>query len=307
MDALAEALRREHTVSQVDDPKEANVVQSNDKPYGKKLCYVLQIPYGPVHPGSRFVHGQFRETRHDVNRLLLLRDARGSDMVLVYSEFVRDVLKKYHGINATVLYPPVEDMASDTVKKKVILSVGRFFGKRIYNHKRYEDLLEAFKQFHYENPDWVYRIVGGAEETEGDYVWELIRQAAGYPIFFQTNVKPDKLREYYGEATLYWHAAGFEAKGPEEMEAFGISLVEAMSAGCIPLAFANGGPMEILSYQHAGEIWESIEQLVKESCEWADPNPLYYKIIQRDLRKRFTDFTCARFNERALSIFRGVA
>jgi glycosyltransferase involved in cell wall biosynthesis len=284
--------------------RDADIIQSNEASFGRKLAYVIQIPYGPINLwsiGRKVLSAHLRDAREDVRRKNLLHDARRSDLVLVYSEFVRDVLK-CHGINATVLYPPVDDFASDNPKKKVILSVGRFFERQVYNVKRYDALIEAFKLFYKEKPDWEYRIVGGATDGAYEHIENLRSQAKGYPISFHMNVSREELKQHYGEAMIFWHGAGFEGKRPENLEHFGISTLEAMSAGCVPFVVQNGGQEEILRGHDAGYFWNTIQELARASAELVAV-PVYCNPFQETGRARYQDFTKARFTERALSIF----
>lgn len=304
LEALATALRLQHdvTILPKERGREADIMQSNEHPFGKKLAYVIQIPYSPITPktiGAKLLHGEIRDARRDIGRKRLLMDAARSEIVLVYSEFVRTALQK-HGINATVLYPPVKDYGGSGIpKQKVILSVGRFFKKRIYNHKRYDALIEAFKIFCTYQKGWEYRIVGGMEPNEDAYVRELAFQAGGYNVKFYPNATDKELEKHYAEASLFWHGAGYEARGPEECEHFGISIVEAMSAECIPFVPLGGGPMEILGgYQYpCGHLWDRPEMLAMKSAMTIDP---FMRFV---VRQRAYNFSIWKFTQRALSIF----
>jgi glycosyltransferase involved in cell wall biosynthesis len=282
----------------------ASVVLSNVLPWGKKPCYVVQIPYGPIglrKIGRSFVLGRLREGMKDVFRKKMLKCARNSHIVLVYSNFVKNELKKHHNIDATVLYPPVEDMASTTPKRKTILSVGRFFDGP-YNKKRFDVLIEAFKIFSQRKPDWNYAIVGGAEDSEMPYVKTLLEQTKGYPISIQVNIAHEELKQFYGEATLFWSATGYEATGPEECEGFGIAIVEAMSAGCIPIVHDSGGPREIIQEHGCGYLWQSPEQLARISANLTPRGPLI-DVLAMNARERYKDFSVEKFRDNAISIF----
>jgi hypothetical protein len=82
----------------------------------------------------------------------------------------------------------------------------------------------------------------------------------------------------YGKSQIYWHAAGFEIdehKNPELTEHFGISTVEAVSAGCIPLVIPYGGQREII--KSADLHWESVDELVqKTKAVITNPNKSSY-------------------------------
>lgn len=284
--------------------QQANIVLSNDKPFGRKLAYIIQIPFEPITPASltdKIAKGEIRSIEQDIRQRKVLWDAKRSKIVLVYSEFVRAHLEKHYGIKALVLSPPVDDFRTKITKRKVVLSVGRFF-KRGWNLKRYDVLIEAFKLFHRSHNDWEYRIVGGSGPIAWEHVAELRQRAKGYPIRLIVDASYDDLKTHYGEATLFWHAAGFGATKPEDMEHFGISTLEAMSAGCMPFVVPKGGQREILMGYSAGLYWETIEDLVSASITYLS-QPSHMKSWRANARKRFLDFTKERFAKQARMIF----
>jgi glycosyltransferase involved in cell wall biosynthesis len=65
-------------------------------------------------------------------------------------------------------------------------------------------------------------------------------------------------------AKIYWHATGFaedETTHPERMEHFGITTVEAMAAGCVPVVINKGGHPEIIQHGVNGFLWNTREEL----------------------------------------------
>lgn len=236
-----------------------------------RSVYILQIPYGPMglerilRDGFR---GAFREAVKDVFRRSLLRDARGAAGVIVYSRFVQETLLKHHRVNATVIYPPIDDFARQGTKQPLILSVGRIF-RGLYNDKRYPFLIEAFKELCRRAPGaaWEYWIVGscGDDDASRTYLAELRNSAQGYPIVFQLNSPYSFLTDCYNRAQVFWHAAGFgidEERFPEQMEHFGMTTAEAMTAGCVPVVINCGGQREIVAGSDAGVLWSTRDELL---------------------------------------------
>jgi glycosyltransferase involved in cell wall biosynthesis len=67
---------------------------------------------------------------------------------------------------------------------------------------------------------------------------------------------------------LYWHAAGFGENinvYPEKAEHFGISTVEAMGAGCVPVVFNAGGQKEIIEDNKSGYLCNSMEDFISKT------------------------------------------
>jgi glycosyltransferase involved in cell wall biosynthesis len=276
----------------------------------RQTIAVLQIPYGRISTGrilSRAAAGEFRESIKDFYRRQLLTRLRSSHHVLVYSQYVRDSLASIHRVPANVLEPAIDDFHMDGIPKEhIILSVGRFF-RGLYNDKRYDILIESFKRLCARLPHttWHYRLAGscGKDGRSQQYLAELMRAAQGYPIYFSVNVPFDELKRHYNTATLFWHAAGYgvdEEKHPERAEHFGMSTVEAMSAGCVPVVVRKGGQKEIVSHGESGYLWDTVDELVGNSLQLIQDQRLLER-LRSAARKRAGMFGRERFASRFLS------
>ncbi len=254
------------------------IIVSNFRPFGtpaRRTVYVLQIPYAPITSwtmASGLLHGNIKETAKDLYRISLLRDARQATTVLVYSEFVQKVLERAHGVHSEVLYPAIDNFGASVPKEHAILSVGRFF-TGLYNDKRYDILIDAFKKLcaRLPNLSWQYWLAGscGSDPRSQQYLAHLRALATGFPIYFHINASYDELRRLYNQASIFWHAAGFgidEERHPERMEHFGMSTVEAMTASCVPVVINKGGQKEIVSHGDSGYLWNTSEELVTHTA-----------------------------------------
>ncbi|MBX2991761.1 MAG: glycosyltransferase family 4 protein [Bacteroidetes bacterium] len=272
---------------------------------------VLQIPYGHISRVTilvRMLKGDLKEAAKDFLRRDLLKRLHETQAVLVYSKFVSYSLNIIHDIPSTILEPAIDDfLVEGTPKERVILSVGRFF-RGLYNDKRYDILIETFKQLYKQLPNttWQYRLVGscGSDEASQRYLDELRAAADGLPIYFHVNTPYEDLKRHYNEATIFWHAAGFgvdEQRHPERAEHFGMSTIEAMSAGCVPVVVNRGGQKEIVSHGKTGYLWSSVDELVEHSLSLIADQPLLSS-MQTHVRERFRDFGKDRFVRKLLAI-----
>lgn len=189
------------------------------------------------------------------------------DTFLANSNFTKYWTKRYWGKEARLLYPPVDiEEFKAGRKKNFILNVGRFF---IGGHSKKQDILvKAFREMVNQkmfNEDWELHLVGGVAvgNEHESFVKELQKEAAGFPIFFHFYANFTDLKKLYSEAKIYWHATGFGENmrlEPIKFEHFGITVVEAMASGCVPVIFAGGGIPEAVSDKE-GFVWKSTKQL----------------------------------------------
>jgi len=181
--------------------------------------------------------------------------------IIVNSRFTKTIVDAEYGINSKVIYPPVPTI-SPSIKTKTILSVGRF--EPSLNTKHQDILIQAFRELSPQLPGWKL-VLAGASSNE-DWVSHLRSLATGLPIDILTNVSYSTICQLYAESWIYWHAAGFsvdESKNPELTEHFGISTVEAISAGCLPLVVPYGGQREIVS--DPSYHWTKVAELVEKT------------------------------------------
>ena len=216
------------------------------------------------------------------NRFLNSIKVKFISRVICNSQFTSKFLNNFPKDKINVLYPPVdvEKFSSSENKENIILSVGRF--DNILNAKKQDVLIEAFKMICQNNRqlDWKLVLMGGSHDLpeKNHYLNLLKKQAASLPIEFVVNPDFNRLKEIYSKSKIYWHAAGFgvdEYLHPEQTEHFGMTVVEAMDSGLVPLVVAKGGLTEIVTESVNGFTWQTIEELVvKTQLLLASPTDL---------------------------------
>ena len=217
--------------------------------------------------------------------------------IVVNSEFTKNNLDKKLSLPTTVIYPPVDVAALKTAKKeKIILSVGRF--NALYGAKKQDVLIRAFIEMakKKQNNRWKLVLAGGVLPTDEAYVYALIEMAKGYAIEFELNCSYEKLQELYKKASIYWHAAGFGETDPTHMEHFGITTVEAMGNGCVPIVYNAGGQPEIVTQGVNGYLWSTIDELLDTTSTVIKSKDM--KSIVSSAKKTAATFSKTKFNER---------
>ena len=191
------------------------------------------------------------------------------DRVVTISEYSRKWVKKLWGKESTVLFPPVDiDSFRSGNKEKIILSVGRFFPE--HHNKKQLELVSAFRELYDRYPvemkDYTLYLAGGVGSRTDhlEYVEKVKAAGKNYPIKVITNIGWEDLVRIFASSLIFWHASGLgedEKVHPEKFEHFGITTVEAMAAGCIPVVINRGGQKEIIRNGYDGFLFSSLEEL----------------------------------------------
>ncbi len=189
--------------------------------------------------------------------------------IIAISRYSQKWIKKLWKKDSILLFPPVDtDEFKPAKKKKIILTVGRFFPE--HHNKKQLEMAIAFKQLCKEHPrlmeGYSLYMAGGlsSKREHLDYVSAIQKESQGYPVKLFPNLEYNKLKELFSVSQIFWHASGMgedEQKHPEKFEHFGITTVEAMAAGCIPVVINKGGQTEIIRDKIDGFLFSGPGQL----------------------------------------------
>lgn len=184
------------------------------------------------------------------------------------SEYAREWTRKYWGVECGILHPPCRMSFPPALKEDIILSVGRFTPL-----KRQTALMKAYCLLEPHIPrSWGYHCVGPLAVDDESMAChrEVAALAEGTRAQLRTNLPREVLDEEFRRAMIFWHGAGETEGGecpPVLAEHFGITTVEAMSAGCVPLVYNKGGQREIVEHGISGFLWNTIEELLSHTRE----------------------------------------
>ncbi|MDP2948502.1 MAG: glycosyltransferase [Chloroflexota bacterium] len=216
------------------------------------------------------------------------------------ASYVRD---RYGTQDVMVIYPSIApDELRPGLKEPMILHVSRFSLPSAFADKAHVAMIQAFKQLCNRGLEgWRLILVGATLDAgEAEYASHLARHASGFPIEIRPNLSAAELRELYSRASIYWHATGFSVSEPAAQEHFGLTIVEGMAAGAVPIVFNSGGPPEIVTHGEHGFLFSSVEELVSLTWEVATRPALWKKLSQR-ARRRAYDFSDEVMKARLLS------
>lgn len=248
------------TINFVDDIKRGD---------GYDLCFWLSDGSIPTLKSRKnFLHFQVPFHHVGGNSLLNKMKLFRIEKIICNSKFTKEVIDREYGVESIVIYPPVSVAQIKSKRKEnMILNVGRF--SQLKQSKHQDILIKAFKKLVDGGfADWKLVLAGGTEIGARDYIQKLEEVVGGYPIEIIKSPGFGVIKDLFGRAKIFWSASGFgqdEEKSPEKVEHFGISVVEAMAAGAVPIAYNAGGHKETIKDGGNGFLWKNVSELLAET------------------------------------------
>ncbi len=201
--------------------------------------------------------------------LVTVRDDVGEwldtyDSIVSISAFTSDWISRLWRRPSLVVEPPVT-MRTPAAKEPIVLSVGRFFGEERGHSKKQLEMVRAFGRLGAVAKGWTLHLVGGCAEIDAPYLAEVRRAAEGLDVVLHVDASGAELDALYSRASIYWHATGLGddlTARPERAEHFGITTVEAMSAGAVPVVHDAGGQPEIVRDGVDGFVFRDVDELL---------------------------------------------
>jgi alpha-1,2-mannosyltransferase len=153
--------------------------------------------------------------------------------IITNSHYCATNIEQLTGRKACVVYPPVnvEEFGNDdsSQRRNLVITCGRFS-----QEKNYEFLIQVADQLR----QLEFLILGSyARSLEVAYfkkIVAMVKERRLTNVTLMTNVASSIRSEMYKKASVYLHTM--------EDEDFGIAIVEAMSAGVLPVVHKSAGP-----------------------------------------------------------------
>lgn len=237
---------------------------------------MLYKPNG--HNMTQEKHRRFTIMTINNYRLMLINST-----VLTNSEFTRSAIEKAFGISALVLNPPVDvnffrNNAFSLGKQRrsnTILVIARF-----HPAKKIENAIKLAKLLKMSEIESRMKIIGYlTPDRPGYYLYikKMVNENnLNNYITFEINADYDKLISIMREANIYFHTLPGEP--------FGISTVEAMSAGLIPIVPDIGGHTEFVPRRYQFHTFGDAVKCIENATTAPDSE----RVLISDSVKRFS-------------------
>ena len=219
-------------------------------------------------------------------------------MIITNSRYNAEIIKRHSRKAPLVLYPPVNSVTKDcdnSKKENVILTVSRINSKK--NLSIIPEIAERV------DGEVKFVIMGRTDERSMAILTDIQESSRKRGVADRLDVVLDPDRGEIEEA--FWRASVYLST--QHTEAFGMAVVEAMAAGCIPVVPRDGGPWFDVLDRRQGKFGFSFtdpEQAAELIRRILSDEDLRIEISER-ARRRSLEYCSERFRERFLSLVEG--
>ncbi len=210
------------------------------------------------------------------------------------------------------IYPPVDMEPKDgqeAAKEHLILSVARFESG---GSKQQAEMISAFARLRAKAPEamrnWKLVLCGGSAFPNPylDGLRAALEAQPGVPVELRINIPLAELKQWYARASIFWHFCGLGQSNPANVEHFGMSTVEAMQNGCLPIVFDGGGQREIVDDGVCGYRFARTGELLERTLAAVNDPKLRLRLGEA-ARRRGMDFSRSVFAGRVRGLFKELA
>jgi len=193
------------------------------------------------------------------------------------SNFTKTQIKKNFNRDSCVIYPPVDinrfNNISNKQKENKVITISRFSVE-----KNLESVVKIFN-----NTDFFCELIGTAKYKNQFKILKNLQKMKDKNIRIYNNITSQQIIELLSTAKVYLHTS---------KETFGISVIESIAAGCIPIVPDNSAhketvPFEELRYKDEDEAVEKINDAI--SGKFNELRPKLFKHIQKFSSKNFQE------------------
>lgn len=215
-----------------------------------------------LHGRHNLIH--FQVPFHNVDGKSLLNKMKlfRVDKIICNSHFTKEVVDKEYGVDSAIIYPPIDvQKIKPKRKENIICYIGRY--SNLLQSKNQGMLIKAFEILN--DPNWKLVIAGSNDIGENGQIEILKKMSEGKNIEILVNPDIKIIHDLIGKSKIFWSASGLgidKDKFPEKLEHFGITVVEAMAGGAVPVIYNGGGHTEIVINGKDGLLWDTIDQMI---------------------------------------------
>ncbi len=168
--------------------------------------------------------------------------------LITNSQYIQNCIKEKHNKNSKVIYPPVNlDEFKSGMKENSVVTLGRYS-----EEKNYDFGINVMKDI-----DCNYEIIGNTNTKSNILYYQKLEKIIENKnkIHLSKNLQRNNLVKKINKSKIYLHCS---------KETFGISVVESIAAGCIPIVPNNSAHKETVFFDELRYEFENIQDAQKK-------------------------------------------
>ena len=207
------------------------------------------------------------------------------------SGFTSNAIKTEFSTNSHILYPPVPNeiflnqnaTELDDQRENTVITIARI------SHEKNLQTIPHIAKFTHKDTTFVIAGLLDSPAMLESLQKTIKKLEVSRKVKILANVERNRLNALLLKSKIYLH--------PTINEHFGVSIVEAMSSGCVPIVHNSGGPKEFVPRHLRYESIEEAAQKIDKAIEsWSPKEP--YRISKHAQR-----FSERNFSDRFMKIF----
>jgi glycosyltransferase involved in cell wall biosynthesis len=218
-----------------------------------------------------------------MTHLLTKKALKRADLVLTNSIFTKNAIQKvYPSANPQVIYPPIDiesfsNCHNSNSRKNQVLVIARFSAE-----KQIEKAILIAKTLH----NIKFKILGSLLPINQSYFNNIQQMIRDYGLNNRVQLIPnatkDEIINAMSSSTIYLHTM--------HGEHFGISIVESMAAGLIPIVPSYGGCSEIVPREYQYTTIQDAAECISKNIDHYDgtKRKFVYEIAKQFSPENFT-------------------
>jgi len=217
-------------------------------PVGPRYIHYIHFPFkASLRYMSRFKGGLWKPYASFMKALVNEETPPPDSVFAANSEFVRARIEEMYSLDASVIHPPAWDGRLSPARPDLrrVMTLGSF-----HPDKDQLQQIEVARRM----PDWHFALLGSPAAPR--YARKVQREAERTPnVEVVLNPTKERLEHELSGASHFLH------NNPDE--GFGIAVVEAAAAGCVPIVPNTGGVREIVQTEKLrfGDVDECVDAL----------------------------------------------
>jgi len=177
------------------------------------------------------------------------------------SNFTKEEIKKRIKKNSIVIYPPVETTRLlqfyKIPKIKKVITISRYS-----NEKNLDFAVDLMNELNID-----YDVIGNALHKKQFDVFNHLKKIASIRISLKCNITQQERDNLLSSTKIYFHTSE---------ETFGISVIESIASGCIPIVPNNSAhietvPFKVLRYDNKKDAMKKIQGAIEGEFDYLLP------------------------------------